>query len=406
MTVEFRPLLDLKALIACLASAAVATPTVPHPAQAASGRGAIAPPTASPTLPAQSLNFPKGQVVRSIPAPLSTWALPTTQKLVPLRPTTATLRKRLEATLRFQDVAESVRVRVKRGHVQQTLRSLATPAFEKMMISADDNDVAVSAFLKSMEKRLKKDKLKLDARDLRWVDLKRLSRYIEVRSVLPEFDPQTWLEAADEIVERTRMEVHFGDDFLRINQRVFAEREESGDSSPIPITALLPQHMEDIYGRYSAFRGRNCFATALLFAHKWVISDRSVNMIRESEHHFAMINSDEFINALWRGYTELSPAQMQRGLRYGDVVVFYDRADQSGYRSLRHTAVHITGEIYFHKPSKSASTPLEFTTWQKLTRTWQQITDDLGYRVYRKLPLESAVYIENSTRNEKINWTP
>lgn len=389
------------------ASAALATAAAPEPARAANGRGAIAPPTADPIWPAQSLNFPKGQVVRALPPPISTWTLPTTRKLVPLRPTAATLRKRLEATLRFQDVAESVRIRLDKEEARETLRSLATPAFRKMMSSSDDSDVAaVSAFLNSMEKRLKNNKLKLDARDLRWVDLKRLSRYIEVRSVLPEFEPDTWFEHTNEMVERAKMEEHFGDDFRRINQRVLTETEETGDDSPIPVTALLPPHMEDIYGRYSAFRGRNCFATALLFAHKKVISDRSVNMIRESDHHFAMINSDEFINALWRGYTELNPLQMQRGLRFGDVVVFYDRADESGYRSLRHTAVHITGEIYFHKPSKSASTPLEFTTWQNLSETWQQFTSDLGYRVYRKLPLESAIYIDNSTRNEKINWTP
>jgi hypothetical protein len=395
-------------VIGAAAAAALAPVAERQKAQAANARAAIAPPNNEPDWPKRStLQFPKGQVVRPMPAPASTWTLPTTRRLVPLRPTAATLRKRLEATLRFQHMSESIRIRLTPEDARETLRELATGPLRKMMSSSAESDVAaVAAFIQSLEKRLKNDKLKLDARDLRWVDLKKLSRYVEVRSVLPEFDPITWIAATEDSIERSRMEEHFGDDFLRIHQRVQLESEDGQDESPMPLTVLLPSHMEDIYGRYSAFRGRNCFATALQFANKEVISDRSVNMIRESDHHFAMINSDEFINALWRGYTELTPIQIQRGLRYGDVVVFYDRADELGYRSLRHTAVHISGALYFHKPSKSASTPVEFTTWQSLIDSWQRFTRDLDYRVFRKIPLESGIYIDNATRNEKINWTP
>jgi hypothetical protein len=119
-----------------------------------------------------------------------------------------------------------------------------------------------------------------------------------------------------------------------------------------------------------------------------------------------MINSDEFSNALWRGYSLLTGEQVNEGLRYGDVVAFVDKSKGEGYRSMLHAAVHVGGEFYFHKPSKSASSPVEFTRWYEMVRVWQAHAGSLSYLAFRKNPLSSTQYLDNQAFSDKISWTP
>lgn len=345
--------------------------------------------------------------VGSLPPPRSSAELPLRIQKTHITPSRATLRKRLEATLRHQEVAEEIRIRVEDRNPMEILKRIAIPEFRELLGTGESQDTGGEgsrAFLRSIESRLQKGSLKLDARDLRWIDLRRLSQVVKRSSVLPMVSLEDWEEALSDSISEARLKNHFGENFLSLSKHLRSLQEEG--ESEVSLKEFLPEHVRNLYGRYSAFRGRNCFATALLFANQKVIKDNSVNMLRESEHHYTMINSDEFANALWRGYVRLSAEQIDSGLRYGDVVVFLDRSLGDGYRALRHTAVHMIDDIYFHKPSKSASTPVEFTTWTKIVRVWARYTKDLDYEVYRKITFSTATYINNSVMSEKISWTP
>jgi hypothetical protein len=118
-----------------------------------------------------------------------------------------------------------------------------------------------------------------------------------------------------------------------------------------------------------------------------------------------MINNDEFAQALWLGYRELEPVEILEGLKYGDVIAFLDRTEGDSYTGLKHAAVHVAADVYLHKPSKSASTPIEFTRWTNMVRIWGGLARELDYKVYRRLPSGSLRQRNSQIAIEKIFWS-
>jgi hypothetical protein len=325
-----------------------------------------------------------------------------------LKPTRQTLRRRLEATLQAPEVAESVRLVVRQRDLRDIVARIAGSSLRQLL--ANPNSAAVDAIISSLEERREDGGIEIDARDLNWIDLSRLASYLRIRSRVPFVEKAVWENARSDAAVTARLAAFFGSHWSRIsnsnNDQESNHFETNLVADEIPLLEWLPQHLREIYGRYSSFRGRNCFATALMFADESVVTNRTVNIVREEDHHPAMINSDEFSNALWRGYSLLTAEQIKEGLRFGDVIAFVDTDKGEGYRSMLHAAVHVGGDYYFHKPSKSASSPLEFTRWYEMVRVWQAHSGSLNYLVFRKYPLSSTQYLDNQAFSDKISWTP
>lgn len=404
------------------------------------------------------VDFREVTPIQVLPAPPSLWTGAMQEITVGLRPSVGTIRRRLEATLRAKPFAEPLRLRVT-SDLRVFLRGLALPGMRALLepqlagAPSPENHV----FVEAMQGRVSKGVLELDARDLSWLDLSLLSQHIETASRVPRFTRKAWHRAMDDDEQRGRLQQFFGYHWDSVAERVsldaeqaeisntpsrplapykaFGDKETGGrprgelvraeegaaearesldplelvpesDETWVYLVDLLPEHMQDLFGRFSSYRGRNCFATALQFDTPGILADRSVNLVREEEHHAAMINSDEFAHALWRAYTPLTEAQIDEGLRFGDLVVFFDEFRDPGYRSLLHTAVHVGGRYYFHKPSKSASSPVEFTRWDDMIRVWRKHAKRLGYQVYRRNPAPMGRYADPRALAEKINWTP
>jgi hypothetical protein len=327
-----------------------------------------------------------------------------------LKPTRLTLRRRLEATLQAPEVAESVRLVVKQRDLRDIVSKIAGSSLRQLLANPEPHSATVEAIMSSLEERREDGGIEIDARDLNWIDLSRLASYLRIRSRVPFVEKAVWDNARSDVAVTARLAAFFGSHWSRIsnskNDQESNHFETDLVADEIALLEWLPPHMREIYGRYSSFRGRNCFATALMFADENVVTNRTVNLVREEDHHPAMINSDEFSNALWRGYSLLSAEQIKEGLRFGDVIAFVDTAKGDGYRSLLHAAVHVGGDYYFHKPSKSASSPLEFTRWYEMVRVWQAHSGSLSYLAFRKYPLSSTQYLDNQAFSDKISWTP
>jgi hypothetical protein len=364
----------------------------------------------SATSPKSTITLKSSQRVEVLLPPPSLLPIQLKELPVYLKPTRQTLRRRLEATLQAPEVAESVRLSVKQRDLRDVVSKISGPSLRQLLAKPSTHSETVEAVMLSLEERREDGGIEIDARDLNWIDLSRLSSYLRIRSRVPFVEKSAWDKARSDAAVASRLATFFGSHWSRIrdseNDQESSHLETKLAADDIALLQWLPPHMREIYGRYSSFRGRNCFATALMFADGNVVTNRTVNIVREQDHHLTMINSDEFSNALWRGYSLLTAEQITEGLRFGDVVAFVDTAKGEGYRSMLHAAVHVGGEFYFHKPSKSASSPVEFTRWYEMVRVWQANAGSLSYLAFRKNPLSSAQYLDNQAFSDKISWTP
>lgn len=247
--------------------------------------------------------------------------------------------------------------------------------------------------------------LTLSHQDLSWIDLEKLSQALAYPSLDPfiPVDEIRSLKSSDAIVNQ-RWKSHFGSRFNEIRGRAESWLENNPAALQMPFSALLPDHMRTLLGRYSPFRGRNCFATALQFADSNIIQTKNINMVREAGHSLALINHDEFSHALWLGYDELSLQQSTLGLEFGDVVAIIDAKDAGAYTSFKHAVVHIAGDIYLHKPSKSASSPIEFVRWKELVQTWTPLLKQFDVRFFRRRPASRLNEQSPELAIEKIRW--
>jgi hypothetical protein len=342
---------------------------------------------------------------RDIPAPPSLWNIELTHRWSTMQPDAKSLRARIEATLNFPQFADPIILRVIKKDPFSILEQLGLDSYIKGAISKPEQWVMGNERLvENLRRRLTAEKLTIGPEDLVWLDLTKLGKVLQTRTATPEVSLDAWDAATDEEEGRFALQNHLGSNFARIETQIQHYRETNRDSDAVPLVELLPPNLKTLYARYSYLRGRNCFGTALEFANPRNVLDKTINIETEKAHFRTMINSDEFMRGLWLGYYELSPQEILMGLRWGDVVAFYDGTPPFSWLTLRHAAVHLAGDIYFHKQSKSASSPIELTDWQSLINTWAGLTPNLDYKVFRRLP-EGKSFLSPTRAMEKLSWT-
>ena len=355
--------------------------------------------------------------VASTTPPPSRWERDLFLEPKTIRPSQKTLKARIEAEKKKPEISEPIVLRLKTTELRPLLAQLATDsAFKKISRSERANFQLMRNLETRIEKKASdaveiKDQrptvalLTLSHQDLSWIDLEKLSQALAYPSLDPfiPVDEIRSLKSSDAIVNQ-RWKSHFGARFNEIRGRAESWLENNPAALQMPFSALLPDHMRTLLGRYSPFRGRNCFATALQFADSNIIQTKNINMVREAGHSLALINHDEFSHALWLGYDELSPQQSTLGLEFGDVVAIIDAKDAGAYTSFKHAVVHIAGDIYLHKPSKSASSPIEFVRWKELVQTWTPLLKQFDVRFFRRRPASRLNEQSPALAIEKIRW--
>lgn len=353
----------------------------------------------------------------SLLAPASRWNSNLFLEPKTLRPNNKTLRLRIEAEKRKPEIAEPIVLRLKTSELRPLLAQLASDhTFRKITQS----ETASFQLMRSLESRIEKKQhekkndettattvalLPLAQHDLAWLDLDKLSQTLSYSSIEP-FIPIEEVRALRKGDPGTvqRWSSHFTHRFDEV--RAIAERwlKSQANALQMPVSVLLPQHMKKLLGRYSPFRGRNCFATALQFADPSIIQLKNINMVKEPGHSLALINHDEFSHALWLGYDELTAQQQAQGLEYGDLVAIIDGKDSSSYTSFKHAVIHVAADVYLHKPSKSASSPIEFVRWRDLVQTWKPLVSQFDVRFFRKRPSGQLEEQSPQVAVEKIKW--
>lgn len=353
----------------------------------------------------------------SLAAPASRWNSSLYVEPKTLRPNNKTLRMRIEAEKRKPEIAEPIVLRLKTSELRPLLAQLASDStFRKI----NQSETASFQLMKSLETRIERKQpaqkadetvpttvalLPLAQNDLDWLDLDKLSQALAYPSIEP-FIPVEEVRALKSGDPTTvqRWSAHFSHRFEEIRNIAENWLKAQPHALQMPFQTLLPTHMRKLLGRYSPFRGRNCFATALQFADPAIIQLKNINMVKEPGHSLALINHDEFSHALWLGYDELSPQQQAQGLEFGDLVAIIDGKDSVSYTSFKHAVIHIAEDVYLHKPSKSASSPIEFVRWQELVQTWKPLVAQFDVRFFRRRP--SGQLEEQTPRLavEKIKW--
>lgn len=334
-----------------------------------------------------------------------------------IRPSTRTLKMRIEAEKKKPDISEPIVLRLRTTELRPLLAQLSSDAaFRKFTNSEKFN----FSLMKNLETRIEKKAsdtpeqparkptvalLTLNAGDLSWLDLDKLSHAL----AFPSLDPFIPVEdvrnfAKGDALTIERWSSHFGKYYSSVKLKAKQWLEMNSGAMQMPMSALLPDHMRNLLGRYSPFRGRNCFATALQFAEPSIIQAKNINLVREAGHSLALINHDEFSHALWLGYDELTPQQVGVGLQFGDVVAIVDSAEGVSYTGLKHAAVHIAGDLYLHKPSKSASSPIEFVRWREIVQTWSPLVKQFDTRFFRHRPGPRLQERGPGIAIEKIRW--
>ena len=342
---------------------------------------------------------------RELEAPPSLFPLASRSERVRLSPSPNILRERLQTLTSNPSLGESIVLRLNTLDPAAIIEQLAKSSISEKLFSREANRIK-NEFRRVVLSRAKESRLELQTRDHKWLDLGKLSSTLAQGSISPSFSGSELFQAWKDPATRAVVEEHF----QQAGRSVLTSLLDSGPKGllgrRVNWEEFLPAHLQRQVGKFSPYRGRNCFATALNFHDARAERMGNINRVREEGHHPALINNDEFMEALWLGYRELGPVDVLEGLQFGDVVVFYDPAEgEDSYSSLKHAMVHMAGDIYFQKPSKSASSPIEFSTWSEVAEVWVRLIPNVDYRVFRRVPNGRLDGRNPKTAIEKIPWT-
>jgi|GEM_PF-637667 len=337
-------------------------------------------------------------------APPSSFPLAVRTESFLLAPTVSNLRTRIEALRERPDVAEPIVLRFNTLESAPILEQLARQGIAERLLMREGPRLR-DEFRARVLDRVVDMRLSIGVRDLQWIDLNKLASTLAQTSIRPFLSAKEWAQVDANPQTRVALEEHLGESGRDVRARITSYLNSHPRDAIIPMDTFLPPHMRALLGRFSPLRGRNCFATALNFNDPRVESMKNINLVREEGHHAALINNDEFAEALWLGYRELTRSEIAAGMHFGDVVAFDDATEGGSYVGLKHAAVHIAGDVYLHKPSKSASTPIEFVRWADIAKTWTALTRELDYKVYRRLPTGSLRTRNSQIAIEKIYWS-
>ena len=322
-----------------------------------------------------------------------------------LAPSTAVLQQRIEALEKHPEIFEPITLRLNTKDPGAILEQLAKPSISERLLTREGAQLK-KEFQRAVLGRSKENKLQVAPKDLKWIDLGKLSSTLAQTSLSPSFQTKDLNLLLKTTAGRLGLEEHFQGYFWDLQNAYRFWQEDNPRDKSVPLEVLIPEHMRFQLGKYSPYRGRNCFATALNFNDANTEQNEKINIVREDGHYSALINNDEFLQALLLGYRELQPQEILLGLRYSDLVVFYDAADgPDSYQALKHAMVHIGGEVYLHKPSKSASTPIEFVKWDEVAQLWGTLAKNLGYKAFRRIPNGALGSLDSQKAIEKILWS-
>lgn len=351
-----------------------------------------------------SVSLPE-TTIEELASPRSLWPLPIEYRQGFMVPDKMTLQKRILASETQPEFADPITLHISQKSGLSVFKQLATKKLTDLLESESEQRLKIEALAEKIGARIKGTKLTLIPSDLAWIDLGKLGEVMKTKTSKAGFSIDQWREAIKDPNLKAGLFEHLQSSLNSVN--VLAEKDNGSDNDIVPFSAILPNTVRRLYGKYSHLRGRNCFGTALEFSTPRTILNQTINVELEQRHHVSMINSDEFMRALWLGYYEMNSDEVLMGLKWGDVVVFLDSTPPLSWKSYRHAIVHLGGDIYFHKQSKSAASPIEIVEWKSVVDIWSRITPNLDYKVYRRLPLGAG---EKAFQNpvqaiEKLSWT-
>jgi hypothetical protein len=148
---------------------------------------------------------------------------------------------------------------------------------------------------------------------------------------------------------------------------------------------LLPYFARKMAKQFISYKGPNCFHAALAFQGVDFSKSKFINVKEEDGYHSIMINYDELWRAINASFYEVNPAVSP--LKYGDMIVFFDTPQSPefiNFRWIRHASTYLFGSYTFSKGSKSPDTPYTIKTLDEEWKTWQNLSQNLGVKVYRR----------------------
>lgn len=148
---------------------------------------------------------------------------------------------------------------------------------------------------------------------------------------------------------------------------------------------LLPYFARKMAKQFISYKGPNCFHAALAFQGVDFSKSKFINVKVEDGYHSIMINYDELWRAINTSFYEVNPEVSP--LKYGDMIVFFDTPQSPefiNFRWIRHASTYLFGSYTFSKGSKSPDTPYTIKTLEEEWRTWQNLSQNLGVKVYRR----------------------
>jgi len=336
-------------------------------------------------------------------SPESFWNPKILYKDIQISPNEGSLYRRIKALENFPTMAEPIVFKMTEDP-RTFLFQLSKDSFWKDF-SNKSQSLQQQWILSNLLSKVQERKFQISPQDLEWLDLKKLSKSLQRETVVAFLEKTEWVFMRSSVKNTRFLMEHFQvshDIIVQVDQWI----EKNKNEEWIPMEMLLPLQSQKILHKYSYLRGRNCFATALQFQYPQVMVDESINLNEEPKHFKAMINSDEFLNMLWTDYYRLSDhIEPPFHLKYGDIVVFWEGNEKFGYKALKHAFVHLAGDLYFHKQSKSSTTPIEFVRWDDVYGTWKNFSQNLSWTVFRPLSALKKERLASEKSLQRIHWT-
>ncbi len=265
---------------------------------------------------------------------------------------------------------------------------------KKRLLGTDNESGEKITFIKKKNKK----KVILEKKDLSWVDLKQIRALLPHKTVEPYLLKSEWQSLWKTKPNEMK---NFFSTYLNTQDKspddlILSSLQDPRESKML-WRSLLPSNSAKNLHHYSFYQGRNCFLTALSFFDPDINQMPYINVTIKPKHYPVMINHDEFSQALWLGYDPLSDEEVLEGLKFGDMIVLYNADLWPDYTSLLHAMIHVGGNFYFHKMSKSASSPIEFTTWESTEAIWKKNVSHLGHKIFRRK-------LKKFDKNKDINF--
>ena len=176
----------------------------------------------------------------------------------------------------------------------------------------------------------------------------------------------------------------------------------SGKTIPID-RELLPFFPKRMLGKYSIYRGLNCFHASLAFHDLRLTQSRYFNVNREKGYHQAMINYDELWRTLNTNFYEVKGPSPT--LKFGDILIFFDLPKNKEhnhvyFRWIRHAAVYLISGYTFSKGSKSANSTYAIKTIGEEWKTWQRHANQLAIKIFRS----KAGKVRKHPPKDLVDW--